>query len=326
MKIQHYFPKTIRSIVKKILALPSVCYNSLFWLIRTSKNNILDNDKETMLARFLIADHILEKGLTMPNRRLGFGKENVCHLVDGISEFISKYGADYMEIQAVLNDLNEYVQIHEHAHYTLSQDILSGINQLLVFRKDNSGFYNLSFTEDDFFSDANFHDFAYSRHTCRHFNGQPVDLGSIQKSIEVALSAPSACNRQSTKVIVIQRKEIMDFVLGIQNGNRGFGNHADKLLMIYSDFRFWDPSFFKSAYLDAGIFTMNLLYALHEQKIAACTLNAHLKPSQINKIQDKLQMKKTEIPIVFIAIGHVPQQFLVARSPRRNVHEMYRVV
>ena len=153
-----------------------------------------------------------------------------------------------------------------------------------------------------------------------------VSLGLVKKCVEIAMTAPSACNRQSVRVKIIDSQENKDFVLGLQNGNRGFGEFANKIILITSDQRCWSEKTRTSAYLDGGIFVMNLLYAFHSEKIAACTLNAHLTPKQIRLIHYKLNVSKAEIPIVFIAIGYAPNEFLVARSRRVNVDDIYKIL
>ena len=85
----------------------------------------------------------------------------------------------------------------------------------------------------------------------------------------------------------------------------------------------WNFQFRTSAFLDGGIFTQNLLYALHYHKIAACTMNAELSPKSIEKLRCLIGFKQTEIPIVFIAIGIPPATFKYAGSQRINLEKIY---
>ncbi len=107
----------------------------------------------------------------------------------------------------------------------------------------------------------------------------------------------------------------------IQNGSRGFGKSANKILIVTSEQTAWDGYFTKAAYLDAGIFTMNLLYALHYYEIAACTLNMYLLRKDMKKIRLLTGIKESEIPCVMIAIGYPDDSFSIAKSHRLSTEQ-----
>ena len=71
---------------------------------------------------------------------------------------------------------------------------------------------------------------------------------------------------------------------------------------------------------------MNLLYALHENCIAACTLNAHLAPREIKELRKVLSLPKSEVPVVFIAVGYPPEKVMIAKSQRKKVDDICRIV
>ena len=49
------------------------------------------------------------------------------------------------------------------------------------------------------------------------------------------MTAPSACNRQYVRVHSVGDIEMKKAILSLQNGNRGFGENADKLLVVTAD-------------------------------------------------------------------------------------------
>ena len=81
-----------------------------------------------------------------------------------------------------------------------------------------------------------------------------------------------------------------------------------------------------SAFLDAGIFTMNLLYALHYYGICACTLNAHLSIKKQKKLRNIVGYSESEIPAVFISIGHAPEKLMITGSQRVKKDAIYKIV
>lgn len=63
--------------------------HDIFWTYFQLLRSRLIKTKESELAVLLVDSHVLEKGLTMPNRRLGFGQQRVRNLVKYINEYTS---------------------------------------------------------------------------------------------------------------------------------------------------------------------------------------------------------------------------------------------
>lgn len=114
--------------------------------------------------------------------------------------------------------------------------------------------------------------------------------------------------------------------LKLQIGHTGWGHKADKILLITTDMGFWKCENRTSAFLDAGIFTMNLLYALHYYRICACTLNAHLSINKQKKLRHVVGYSESEIPAVFISIGNAPEKLMVTGSQRVEKEAIYKIV
>lgn len=283
--------------------------------------------KEAALTTLLILTHVLEKGLTMPNRRLGFGQPRVRELIRNCKECITLFGSESIEIQEAIKDLIEYKNIHIEANYSIPNDIIADVETLSKYVNSYTMHNNLVLSKDEVFNKCtSFYELAHKRRTIRNFLDVPVENEILRKCIELAQTAPSACNRQSTRVTIVESKEKIDCVVKLQNGNRGFGHLANKYLLISSEQGAWDITQKRSAYIDAGIFCMNLLYALHDNGIAACTLNAHLEPYEIEELRDVLSIPQSEVPIVFIAVGYPPEKMMVAKSQRKGVNDICRIV
>ena len=289
-------------------------------------SSIFSENRNTALATLTIVSHVLEKGITMPNRRLGFGYERVRDIIERCSGIITRYGADFVELQSALADLKQYLDIHLDAEFELPKDIVEGIEKLSPYLKINDG-NCFTTTREDFFKQTNdFAEFAQSRHSVRWFDESPVDMDKLMAAIKLAQTAPSACNRQATRVKIVESHEHKKLCYSMQNGNRGFGDKADKWLLITSELGDWSHNYPWDPYLDAGIFTMNLLYALHYYGIVACTLNAHLSIEQREELQQKLGYPESEVPVVFIAIGNPSKEFMVPKSRHLNTADIIQTI
>ena len=244
--------------------------------------------KNTSLADLLILSHVLEKGITMPERRNGFGYERVRTIIVLCNNIISQWGAEYVEVQAALSDLKQYYDMHKDANFQLPDDIVDGIEKLIPQLKNNDENCFVATKSDYLKQYTDFSEFAKSRHSVRWFDNTPVDDEKLLAAIKLAQTAPSACNRQATRVKIILSPEGKKLCCELQNGNRGFGDKADKWLLITTELGDWAHTDIASAYIDAGIFTMNLLYALHYSKSQMDYKKLQLQP-QIQRLIRKMQ-------------------------------------
>lgn len=279
------------------------------------------SDLQTQLASLMIESHVLEKGITMPNRRLGFGNARVRDIINSCKTIIKSSGGGFVEVQAALRDLKQYRDLHAEVNYQLPDDIVQGIEELLSYITTQGE--NRIITREDFFKPvSDFADFAKSRHSIRWFSDEPVDEDKIIDAIHLAQTAPSACNRQATHVKIISSEDGKKTICAYHNGSRGFGEKADKWLLVTTELRAWRHNHADIAFIDAGIFTMNLLYALHYYGLVSCPLNAHFDSKNCREISNKLGIPPSEYPVMLIAIGNAADQFMVPQSARLNVEDI----
>lgn len=278
------------------------------------------------LAGLMIRSHVLEKGITMPERRMGFGYARVRDIIKKARKCVKLYGTDSVFVQAALADLKQYQDIHNEAGFQLPEDIVKGIDSLLP-NLSVEGTNCFMTTREEFFKPCtDFAEFARSRHSVRWFDDSPVDEGKLVEAIRLAQTAPSACNRQAIRVKIISSEKGKKLCQSLQHGNRGFGEKADKWLLVTTELGDWAHNHVEMAYIDAGIFTMNLLYALHYYGFVACTLNAHLEVSKRKELYDGLGIPESELPAAFIVIGNPVKSFMVPKSRRLNVDDIIQVI
>ncbi len=274
------------------------------------------------LKKILLCYHVLEKGLAMPNRRYGFGKEIMLQLMSTIDDHIRKFGNNNEQIDIAIGVVAEYMHIHQD--FPLDIQYKEKI-QLFLNKHSCVRVEQVSMTKEKYFkySDSSFDLFSTSRHSLRSFEGE-VSMHLLYESIKIAQNAPSACNRQSTRVKIIKDKTIIKQILEIQTGNRGFGYLMDKLLILTSDMNYWDIVTKNGGYIDGGIYAMNLLYALHFNHIGACPLNACFSSDDENKIRKIADIPYCETIILFIAIGGAPNKFMLTNAHRTNYMDIIR--
>lgn len=322
----------MKKILKKILKRVP-CARTLYerWQIRKLfahdfkrfvRNSPRSRDtKEGALAAIIMTYHIVEKGLTMPNMRLGFGRDVVLNLVGQLLAFADKYGTDAPQFRDAVAVVAEYKKVHADAGFSLDEERSRAIETLLA-RVPVEPSHQIEMTREEYFSklDAPFEVFSASRHSVRNFAGT-VSVQQIRDAVALANNAPSACNRQYIRVHCVSDHATIQKCLALQNGNRGFGHLADKLLILTADLRAVWGAERNDLFTNAGIYLMNLCYALHKNRVAHCMLNFSTPPHFDTELREIFPIPDAETIVVFIACGDVPEKFKLASSPRKSVDE-----
>ena len=84
----------------------------------------------------------------------------------------------------------------------------------------------------------NFIELAYKRFSCRSYKQTPVEKDDIMKCVEAARLAPSACNSQPWKFVIVDLPELKaklaDVVCDKALGMNSFAHHAPVIVAIVS--------------------------------------------------------------------------------------------
>ena len=262
--------------------------------------------------------HTIEKGLAYKEYRPGFGKENVEKLIKSLEQYNEKeFDCEEFFYETAISCLNAYIE--KNKSYGLNQeDIEYKVRELRGKSNEKGG--TITVNKPINTRTMNFEKLVKTRHSIRHFSDTPVDLNQIKDAIKIAQFTPSACNRQGWKTRILSNKDIIKIVLNNQNGNRGFGEEFDKLLVITSSLQAQQRKreLFQ-AFIDGGMYAESIINALFYEGIGSIPLSASLSGIQEHNIREALEMDDSEVFILFIGIGNYPEEeFLTARSERRQ--------
>ena len=72
----------------------SYYYNDMVYFRKQSNLGAKNNSEERMRASLTASYHIIEKGLSMPNRRLGFGQERLISLIKECERYYTRGDRD----------------------------------------------------------------------------------------------------------------------------------------------------------------------------------------------------------------------------------------
>ena len=263
--------------------------------------------------------HIVEKGLTLPSPRPGFGADKIKLLLDKGNLYIQKYGTSQLT-SSIAQCLIDYLAFNDRIDYTIDTKIRKDIDTFVAENDLNSRGGAKQVTKDNVKSLAKqpFNEFVKSRFSIRDFSDIDVPITTINDSIDLAKFAPSVCNRQSWQVHYYNDKTLMKELLTIQNGNGGFTDCINGLMIITGDLKGFTKYESNQLFVDGGLFSMNIMLALHYYNIGSCPLNTCVPFVVENKIKELADIPKNERLIMMLAVGNLKEEFRVAVSERRS--------
>lgn len=319
---------TLRRLKAAVTTLRDYTYDGLRFYQHSQSGLRTLNDKQ-LVGRMFAKAHSIEKGLALPDVRLGFGKDALVELGLRLHEFEARgLPLDHPAYLKGRAAISAYIQHHRK----LGTEIDPQLSFLRAFELDNilpqaGGILALTKQQLREAASANFLNFSRSRHSIRSFSEEPVSLYLLQRAVEIAQSAPSVCNRQGARVHIIENENARQSALRIQGGNRGFGERTPALLVVTESLSiFRDSKERNQAFVDGGLFSMSLLYALHFLGLGACPLNWSAEAQKDLALRRVLAIPEEEAIIMLVAVGGLRDEFAVAASPRRNLTEIIRIV
>lgn len=277
--------------------------------------------EENLRSKITFHYHAIEKGLSNSNLRLGFGKRAFKELFWAMDEYINRgYPTNDYRFQSAISVIKSYIELHQMHSFSIQwiEDQMEKYSNYL--NEDNlelGGSKIIRASELPEFGNIPFESLSKSRYSVRDFGIGELDDSKVFEAINIASKTPSVCNRQAWKVRFIKSPDKVKNTLIIQNGLTGNGENLNKLLVVTADKQYMNGGHERNqTYIDGGLFTMSLLYALTSKGIASCTLNASFDLKRESKMRQLLQVKESEDFIAVIAIGTYPDTFKVAKSPR----------
>lgn len=225
-------------------------------------STIFNSDTFTKVETSIILDyHGIEKGLLHEEIRFRFAKGRIERLQKNLKLLMEKKENFNSQIIVAFQLLCQYYEVHEEANVNIEDFFtLKTYNQYKDILSDS---YSSDFDgviqkkAEDFYADiaGNFSEFSNSRHSIRSFKQELIEIDIIEQVINLATNAPSVCNRQSSKVYLINEKIKVDTVLKIQGGFNGFSEKIPQVLILTSNRNcFYDIGERNQMYVDGGIF------------------------------------------------------------------------
>ena len=269
--------------------------------------------------------HIVEKGLALPAPRKGFGQPKITDLIEKTRIYESKHKTSQVGMM-VRDTLREYLNFHANDLQILSNDFLYSLNNFLEEKPTQSkgGLKKLRKTEMKSYDTDFFESFLKCRHSIRNFSATPVKDEVIFRALTISQNTPSVCNRQGWLVHYYNDKIKIREMLSFQNGNAGFTDCIDKLLIVTASTKAFTRYEHNQLFIDGGLYSMNLMLALHAAGLGSCPLNTCMDWLNESSLKQAAGIPKYERLIMMIAVGNLLDEFSVAQSEKYPVEKIVR--
>ena len=269
--------------------------------------------------------HRIEKGLTIQNPRRLWGWNKVEKLVDLIAKEIAAPQPDQFAIETGAAVLKAYREAKrnsgDHEEADRADSFLkknAEVCQIVENCTTPGGSLRLTAEDMEYGADVSMVEkFFRTRHSARDFADKKISDETLRKAVSMALSAPSACNRQPTKVYAVS---------GAKKESFGFQNmyNADQYLIITADMNAFTPAAYGDWVVSASIFAAYLVLSLHALGIGSCILrkDMHFGDEYVTKMRKACAIPKNEKMILEIGIGYYKDEFFAAYSNRKTAEDI----
>lgn len=315
----------IRNLYRMLLALKFFIYDYIRFLKYGGWKADM-SDLELRNYNIAMVYHGLEKSLSYKQRNQNSGWRNAFQIIDLllIAQQNNNIGFHDKKAKKVLE---AFLNLPENLNDERAMAIK---NKLLAIEidepNDEQSYGYIEYSDNDFKKGIlqNPEEFFFSRYSLREFKDELVSDEEIKKAIALTMKTPSVCNRQAWGIYHSSKKDVKDIVLTYQYGNKPFGENIPNLIVITTDLKaFFSPDEHYQHWIDGGLLSMSLMYALHSIGIASCALNWSAKPKNDKAIRKYLNIKPNHTIIMVLAVGYPNYKNKVCASPRRPIEEVY---
>ncbi len=283
-----------------------------------------EKDIEKMQYTILRENHIIEKGMSMRNPRKGFGQEKVKNLLSKLDFYFSRYfnlNPDFLKYP--LSTILTYIQYHKKQGVDMSV-IEKKFNVLLKKTEyqdvnTHAGIKEITKKEIQKYCNTDFESLLNSRHSIRYFEKGLPDKSLIEKALILAQKTPSACNRQAWKTYIFCEEKSYK-LLKWQGGANGFEDEIPCSILVTANTKGFLSHEIHQAYIDGGLYAMNLINALHSQGLGTIPLSLGFHSNKL-KMLEQFGIPESEVPVVIVGTGNLLDSFNIAVSTRKSIEE-----
>lgn len=264
--------------------------------------------------------HVIEKGLTRPDRKAFFSKLYVQQIIKIVSD--TRFELDPKDRKWATDVLDEYFRVVKGAsaaqlreeYFTIRQSEVA-LEEIVEVEPRSLPF---SRPEPENLPDlSQLHMLALHRRSVRYFHDRPVDSEELSKAFAIAGLAPSACNRQAFRFDVYLSKSDVLNISDLVSGATSFRHNIPCLIVVVAENRFsFQEKDRNIPFIDASLSTMLLCLALETIGLSSCIMNWPEDDELNVRARAELGHSDAEKIVFMIAVGHADRAIDVPGSAK----------
>jgi len=284
---------------------------------------------DTLYRDSLLIAHSFEKALCIEGCRDDFGTQKADRLLDYLTlaakdPSFDNHSYAFTESMAALeNWLVRRVQFGlDCSKWQPGFESLAEQTSYEVGRIDLSD--RAGIVSDSFASvsdcDKNAINFINGRHSVRSFDPAPVPQETLTQVVELAQSAPSACNRQPSRVYFSGPKSAQ-VVSAAVRGNKGFEQSIFQWAVITTDTSLFSCAEYNQWFINGGIYLQSFVLALKAYGIGSCIFQ-WVVGDLGKEMRSSLGISTSEAIIAVVGFGYPKETFARPVAQRMPVSEV----
>jgi nitroreductase len=269
--------------------------------------------------------HRLEKGLVMRPRRPIFGLDFIDETIATWARVVADEAeSSQPEVLWATDVLNAYfaavdgadpriARARKHYEVALAAHITAGPAETQVPYARDLG-RPLQISIDDML------ELARHRRSVRWYEDRPVPRAVVDQALQVAVQAPSACNRQPFVYRIFDEPAQAQEIAALAMGTKGFADELQAIVVLVGQLRAYPHERDRHAiYIDASLSAMSFMFALETLGVASCSINWPDHEPHESLIRERLKLAPDERVVMLLAYGWPDPLGLVPCSTKRSI-------
>ena len=269
--------------------------------------------------------HRIEKGLLMRPRKPVFALDYIEQTTDAFLNLNGQYGevAQYKWFKDVLSEYFEATKGHPKVE-KLAKRFYEGVKDKESPQAGpRSVPYKRIAAEKPDISYEDFYRLTRYRRSVRWFLDKKVPRDLVDKAVLAASQAPSACNRQPFEYHIIDDPDLLEKVRNLPGGIKGYAQGIPMLIVVVGNLdAYFDERDRHVIYIDASLANMTMMLALETIGLSSCPINWPDIEDLERKMEQVLELKKHQRPLMCMAVGYPDPDGMVAYSEKRNLNQI----
>ncbi|MFP7759735.1 nitroreductase family protein [Marisediminicola sp. LYQ85] len=272
--------------------------------------------------------HRLEKGLIMRPRREVFARDYIGETLEFYRFAAQQVAAspssmDRGEMDWAHNVLEEFFSATGTTDPTISA--ARAAFEAVGYRPSETGLVPYHKKQISSVTFEQLEELAMQRRSVRWFDDRPVPRESIDRALEVARQAPTACNRLPYEFRVFDDEKMVRTVSSIPFGAAGYAHNIPAIVVVVGKLdSYFSPRDRHAIYVDSSLAAMSFMFGLETLGLSSSVINwPDFEPLEV-KMQRTLGLEVSERVVMLIAVGYAHPEGMVPYSQKKELDSIRR--